>query len=209
MTGVAVVIPFKGRNHKTRMSPVLGEPKRRRLALLMLASVISVVKEAGLGADCHVVSSDGSALREVGISDVSFVKEEADSGVNGAVAAALRELKGYDRLMVLPSDLATLTATGLKEAVALSEILSVVISPSASFTGTNLLIFRREAAPQLSYDDNSFWHHLANAASLKLSVAVYTGGGVTFDLDTPQDAKVLMGIEAGEASLFLRRELAE
>jgi 2-phospho-L-lactate/phosphoenolpyruvate guanylyltransferase len=209
MTGVAVVIPFKGRNHKTRMSSVLGEPKRRRLALLMLASVIGVVKEAGLGADCHVVSSDESVLHEVGASDVSFVREATDSGVNGAVAAALRDLRGYDRFMVLPSDLATLTAAGLREAVALSETLSVVVSPSASFTGTNLLVFRRVTAPELSYDDDSFWHHLASAASLRLSVAVYTGGGVTFDLDTPLDAKFLMGIEAGEASLFLRRELTE
>lgn len=208
MRKVAVIIPFKGRNHKSRMAGVLSESKRRRLALTMLGGVIGVVKEAGLGPSCFVVSSDETALKEVGVEGVTIVREDADAGVNSAVRTSLRALRDYDCFMVLPSDLARLTAADLERVLALSRIVSVVISPSASFTGTNLLLFRRGGAPALSYDDDSFWHHLANAASVGLSVGVYTGGGVTFDLDTPHDADTLLGLGVdSETSRFLRREL--
>jgi 2-phospho-L-lactate guanylyltransferase len=206
---VAVVIPFKGREHKSRLSGIMDESSRRELAKIMLGGVIQVVGEAGLKRGCFVVSSDQQILEDAETAGATPVREDRDVGVNGAVRTALKAVRGFDSIMVLPSDLAALKPTDLERVLELSRIVSVVISPSASFTGTNLLLFRRSKQPTLSYDDDSFWHHLANAASMRLSLAVYTGTGVTFDLDTPEDLETLRRIKPeNSASRFVRRKLA-
>jgi len=203
-----LVIPFKGQALKSRLSPVLGARERREVAYLLLEETLRAVKEAGMARRCHVVSSDSKARLLVERFGALFIPESEPTGVNDAVRLAMRTLKGKSRFLVIPSDLPLLSPEDLREAEELGRAKSVVIGPSASFDGTNLLLFSRDRVPPLAYDDNSFWNHLGGAAKMGLTTAVLARRGVLHDLDTASDTEELtrLGVNT-RVTRFLRKSL--
>lgn len=201
----AVLVPFKGEMFKSRLSPILNTEERRELAFLLLADLLRTLKRAGLGQNSYVISYDSEAERIASRFGSSFILERKAAGVNSAVRRGVRKLRSQERFMVLPSDLAMLTTTDLDTALAIAKAIPVVMAPSSSFNGTNLMLFPRRMTRSLSYDNNSFWNHLAGAARLGLATAVLTRRGLVFDVDTPADAAELAesGVGSG-AARFLR-----
>ena len=208
MNKLAIIVPFKSKGHKSRLRARFSEQERTELARMMLRHVLGTVLRSGLGESCFVVTSDEEAMGEARSRGASSIREKEDAGVNTAVRSALRRLKTFERFMVIPSDLPRLQTSDLTSAITLGDSLDIVLSPSATFTGTNLLLFSRSHALPLSYDDNSFWNHLSGASSKGLTVAVYAGKGVTLDLDTAGDARRLIGLgPANELTNFLRERM--
>ena len=206
MRAPAVLIPFKGAEFKSRLSPVLGKAQRREFAYLLLADLLRTLRKAGLTRQSYVISSDLGARETVDRFGVSFMLEPKARGVNSAVRFGMGRLKGRDRFMVLPSDLAMVSVADLRLALALGRELSLVIAPSSSFNGTNLLLFPRRMERSLSYDNDSFWNHVAAAAGLGLRTAILTRRGLVFDVDTPADARALAESKTSSgAARYLRR----
>lgn len=209
MKAPAIVVPFKGAGYKSRLSPIMDAKERRGLALLLLADLLKTIGRAGLGKQCYVVSSDPSARQAARTAEVSFISEPRARGVNSAVRLAARKLPRRERFMVVPSDLAMLSVPELRCALEEGNEFPLVIAPSSSFNGTNLLLFPRRMAASLSYDNNSFWNHLGAAARLRLRTAVITKKGFVFDLDTPAEADQLAASRTNSrAAKFLRRRVA-
>lgn len=153
----------------------------------MLRDLIDVFKRAKLIKTCHVVSPDDEVLSIAQRSGAGTVREKRDRGVNAAVARGMKNTKS-ENVMVIPSDLPFLLSSDVRRLLSLKSAgLKVVISPSMSFDGTNALLFSRKTPMPLSYDNNSFWAHLESAGSASLSVGVYSGPGVMFDVDSPED----------------------
>ncbi len=187
MKSPAIVVPFKSKNSKSRLSSVLEPSARRRFAKIMLSEVLAVVREARLISRCYVVSSDATALSVAKLSGASPVLERSDKGVNAAIARTMNLLKDEDRFLVIPSDLPLLKPKELRHALSLGSQFRCVLSPSRSFDGTNLFLFSRKDDIALSYDSNSFWNHVDEAAKKGASLAVYSGKGVVFDVDRADD----------------------
>jgi 2-phospho-L-lactate guanylyltransferase len=206
MMTTAVLVPFKGDRYKSRLAPVLDAEQRKQFAYLLLESVLGAIAEAGLRRDSCVISPDPEAWARASRAGVSYLRERADAGVNAAVRRGMRRLANRDSFMVLPSDLALLTAPDIKHAMRMGRDASLVIAPSSSFNGTNLLMFPRRFGRFLSYDDNSFWNHLDAAAGLGLRTTVVTRKALVFDVDTPQDAAEFADLHANtRAGRFLGR----
>ena len=206
----AVVIPFKAEGHKSRLSPRLGPDERRQVAYLLLTGTLDTVRRAGMGGLCFVVSPDPEAQRLARRKGVKFIMEPRAAGVNSAVRLALRRLLTARRFVVIPSDLPLLVAREIRDAVRLGETFDVVIAPSSSFNGTNLLLFRRDRPPRLSYDMDSFWNHLGDAARKGLTTAVFASGGVVFDLDSPADIEQLRrAAPRSPVAAYIRKSLAK
>lgn len=206
MTETGVVIPFKGASRKTRLSTVLSQARRKEFTLLMLGEVLDAVAGTGLVAACYVVSPDQNALELARSRGANAVKEAANRGVDTAVTRGMRAA-GAEEILVIPADLPLLSSHDLERAMALkSEAADVVISPSQAFDGTNLLFFSNAKPIRLSYDRDSFWNHLENAALMKRSLAVYTGMGVLFDVDTARDLWKLAGAEIKGSSVAFAKE---
>ena len=187
MKSIVVLIPVKSRDAKSRLSGQLTYSERRELTLLMLRDLLAVFKSSKLIKNCFVVSPDDEVLSVAKNSGAGVVPEETDRGVNAAVAQGMRETDS-ETVMVIPSDLPFLVPSNVRRLLWLkSSGLRVVMSPSKGFDGTNALIFSRKAPIPLSYDNNSFWAHLESAGSAGFSVGIYSGPGVMFDVDSPED----------------------
>ena len=166
------------------------------------------LRKAGLLAATHVVSSDPEILRLTTRLGAGIVTEARDEGVNAAVETGVSTLGRPSKVLVLPSDLPLLRATQLKHILSLSGLLDVVIAPSASFNGTNALLFPTRVGLRLSYDNNSFWNHVMACAQKDLSVGVVSKSGLTFDLDSPEDLRRLASARANIPAVgFARRAI--
>jgi len=202
----AVLLPVKSTGAKSRLSSVLSRVERRQLESLLLSGVLKALREAGLLAATHVVSSDPEILRLAIGSGAGVVRESRDQGVNSAVEAGVGALGRPLKVLVLPSDLPLLRASQLRHVISLSESLQVVIAPSSSFNGTNALLFPPRMGLTLSYDNDSFWNHVRASGRKGLSVGVVTKPGLTFDLDSPEDLRSLSRTGANvPAVAFARR----
>ena len=207
MTPLAVIIPVKHSQLKSRLSSVLSRTQREEFATLLLLDVLGAFRSAGLIESCHVVSSDEKVLRLASRLGAGIVRESADAGVNAAVTAGVNEAGRHCDILVVPSDLPLLRAADIRRILALrSSGLDVVIAPSLAFNGTNALAFSASSHPALSYDDNSFWNHLRASARRGLSVAVCSERTIMFDVDSPSDLRALARSRStGRAAVFARK----
>ncbi|MDG6971058.1 MAG: 2-phospho-L-lactate guanylyltransferase [Nitrososphaerota archaeon] len=201
-----MVIPVKSSGGKSRLSGFLSQPQRDEFSRVLLEDVLDTVVEAGLAESCFVVSSDRGVLELAESRGALGVLEEGDSGVNAAVEAGARA-SGADTVLVLPSDLPLLTSADVGAIIGLwGGGAEVVIAPSVAFDGTNALLYPAAAGLCLSYDRNSFWNHLASAASSGLSVGVSTRPGIMLDIDSPDDFRGLASSGSDRrAARFSRR----
>ncbi|HEV2137252.1 MAG TPA: 2-phospho-L-lactate guanylyltransferase [Nitrososphaerales archaeon] len=207
MKSLVILIPVKSRGAKSRLSKQLTYSQRRQVTLLMLKDLLDVVKSSDLTKACYVVSPDDEVLSIAERSGAGIIREETDRGVNAAVARGMRDTESED-LMVIPSDLPFLVSSDLRRLRSLkSSGLKVVMSPSMGFDGTNALLFSRKTPIPLSYDNNSFWTHLESAGSASLSVGIYSGPGVMFDVDTPEDFIALGRSKVKRRSVSFAKEV--
>jgi 2-phospho-L-lactate/phosphoenolpyruvate guanylyltransferase len=184
----AVVVPVKGEDPKTRLSALLTAAQRRQLQVAMLEDTLQTLIKARMVGDAFVVSSDAEILEFAKRFGARAVIEPGDAGVNAAVNRGLGETAAYERQVVIPADLPLLTIEDLKAGPMLArEGAEVVISPSETFDGTNMLLVTRGVGLPLHYDDDSFRKHFASASARGLRVAVYYSRGVAFDIDRPAD----------------------
>lgn len=204
----AVVIPVKSSGAKSRLSGVLNAAQRKEFSAILLSEVLEAVKGAGLGEECHVVSSDRDVLESAAAQGARPVSEDADAGVDEAVRRGMMA-SDAEEFLVLPSDLPLIGPSDLLRILELRRGgVGLVLTPSVAFDGTNALLFSRASRFPLSYDRNSFWNHLASASAMGLSVGVCTGPGVIFDVDSPADFRALVDSgHGGRAAAYARRAL--
>lgn len=209
MISLAVLIPVKSTRVKSRLAAILSEDERREFARLMLSDVLGAFNRAGLIRHCYVVSSDQSALRQAAGLGARRLKESGDSGVNSAVERGLEETGFPESVLVVPSDLPLLRASDITHVLGLkSSGLGVIIAPSMSFDGTNLLMFPSGSKLRLSYDNDSFWNHVAAGARRRLSMGVCSERGLMFDVDSPDDFRALAHARVRRPSVeFARRTI--
>jgi 2-phospho-L-lactate guanylyltransferase len=205
----AVIIPVKGENPKGRLSTFLTPGQRRQLQVAMLEDTLQTLIRARMIGHTFVVSSDSNILEFVRRFGGRSVAEPHDAGVNSAVARGLRAASSYDRRMIIPADLPLLEVQDLKVAPMLvREGSQVVIAPSETFDGTNMLLLTRGGEMELHYDDDSFRKHVAGANSLGLRACVYRSVGVGFDIDKPSDIHRFFRFQkVGSTRTFLGRTL--
>jgi len=204
-----VIIPVKGENPKRRLSPLLNPTQRRQLQVAMLEDTLQTLIKARMIGNAFIVSSDAQVLEFVKRFGANSISEPGDAGVNSAVLRGLEATHSYERRLVIPADLPLLGVEDLKAGPMLArEGAEVVISPSETFDGTNMLLLPSDNAIALHYDDDSFRKHVATANRLRLRVAVYYSRGIGFDIDKPSDLHRFFKYQRrGSTLTFLGRTL--
>ncbi len=201
-----VIIPMKSARVKSRLSAVLSEERRTEFSRVLLSDLFGVLREARILRFSQVVSSDRKTLDYATKMGANAIPEDADAGVNKAVIRVLATIGGNESVLVLPSDLALLKPSELGRLLQLKSAgLDVVLAPSRSFNGTNALLFSSGSDFPLSYDDDSFWNHLGTCGRLGLSAGVCCERGLMFDVDTPDDLRLLAASRSKRRSVAFAR----
>lgn len=183
-----LLIPFDGRNPKTRLSKTLTPEERQEFSTAMLGDVLNAIPSRSL--DVEVVTTeplDGELPVETTTSTeplTSVVNEYIDSTVPIAVVMAdlpLLQPEQIDRLLETPGD--------------------VVLAPGLG-GGTNALVVR-DGSFSVDYHGVSVRDHQRIARSRGLSTAKVDSFRLALDVDEPSDLVEVLLHSSGRAADWL------
>ncbi len=196
LQSVHVVIPFKSKNGKSRLSSVLDPAERMIFSLAMLKDVLGAV--SGQGKRSILSDSDFNS-REMGIDAEVLPSElDLDDALNSLISQQA-DLGWPSDILIVMADLALLRDREI------GEILScpgdVVLCPGRG-GGTNMILIR---SPEFRtcYQGLSFPRHIVYARQADLSFSVFESFRGSCDIDEPQDLAEVLLHNDGQAKMVL------
>ena len=191
---VWAVVPTKCfQRGKSRLSPVLTDDARARLAQSMfdhVLDVLAVVPEVTgilVTTDCPRVAARARGRG----AEVLMLGEPLRASIDASLASLAAQagasedgrLKGA---LVVMSDLPHLLPADLSRMVRLLDSHDLVIAPDERDEGTNALALRRPGELPTSFgNEDSFQRHLRRAQESGLEVGVERNSRLGFDVDLP------------------------
>lgn len=171
-----IVVPFKPINPKSRLSGVLSEEERKKLAELMLIDVINALRAHEL--EIKVISTSKLDL------DLEVEVVEDERSLDDCINSELEEVPKA----VVMSDLPLLNSETLERFLNCEG--DVVIAPGRK-GGTNMLLVRKKGF-RVSYHYCSFLKHLNIARSSGFRCRVFDSFYSSVDVDDEGDLLELM-----------------
>lgn len=199
--GLWVVIPYKGSaGSKRRLAGLLDADARGRLSQTMFEGVLAAACGASAvervlvlhPADAWVVAPRHPRLT------LMAETREGDAAPDDGLNAALRQAQhaamegGAAGLLMLPSDLPTVTSEDIDALGAASAGGDVVIAPDQASEGTNALLLTPPSALEPRFGIGSFAEHQRQAWAASVRLRVVERPGLALDLDTPADVQRLL-----------------
>jgi 2-phospho-L-lactate guanylyltransferase len=175
-----VLIPVKRFTAaKGRLTGVLTDDHRARLASWMATRVVEVVAEAPTFVACDDAEVADWAQRKG-----ATVLWGPGLGLNGAVDDGIAHIAaaGYDHVMVSHADLARPAAL-----LSVPAPSTITLVPDRRHDGTNVMSFPTDERLTASYGGGSFRRHLAQALSSGAATQVHVDLDLALDLDTAAD----------------------
>ncbi|CQR48572.1 MULTISPECIES: 2-phospho-L-lactate guanylyltransferase [Haloferax] len=183
-----VVVPFGGREPKTRLAPFFDADERRDFAVSMLRDVLDAVRAAG-GDPAVVADAPVSVEAPVAVDDRPLTEVVGD------------ELDGFDGdpVAVVMADLALATPAALAR---LFETDADVVAAPGLGGGTNALVVRH---PEFSVDYHgaSILDHRRIARDAGCSFAEVDSMRLAVDVDEPSDLVEVLVHGEGRAREWL------
>jgi 2-phospho-L-lactate guanylyltransferase len=207
--GIVALVPIRSLSAgKSRLSAALTPEAREALTRRMLRGVVRAALDSGAVGAVLLVSPDPAALALAvleGPRVVPLLQDPHRPGLNAAIsqgrdwattrrAAALLVLFG-DLPLLAPEDVGNLVRRDAP----------VVLAPDRHGTGTNALLLRLDRTTEgtepfrFAFGPDSYSHHVDEAHRLDLEVATSLTSGTAFDLDTPDDLRLL--VEGAQGAL--------
>jgi 2-phospho-L-lactate/phosphoenolpyruvate guanylyltransferase len=184
-----IAVPVKSLERaKSRLSDMLRPIERAALTLAMLEDVLDACL-AVPGWEAWVVSPDEAVL-EVSARRRARPVPEEEPGLLAAVRQVEEEAAEADALAVVLGDLPLITAAALERV--LHTLGPVVMAPSESDAGTNVLLRRPSRIIPARFGTESFRKHQQAAELGGVPVAVVRSPQLGFDLDRPADISRLL-----------------
>ncbi len=196
-----VVVPFRRKNAKSRLSNLLSEEERQNFALLMLIDVLNVLKP--LDVSVTVLSpSELPELEEIGI-DAKLDSRSLNECINSEIELLEGEGRIGDGFAVVMSDLPLLSRDTFERFIGTEG--DVVIAPGRK-GGTNMLLTRSRGF-RVSYHYGSFFNHLKRAKEMNLRCSIFDSFYASVDIDDESDLLELMLHGKGKESCRYLEEL--
>ncbi len=189
-----VVVPVKDfARAKSRLGPQLNANERAVVAANLFEQTLSFLLDAQThsqtGFDIAVVTSSQNIVRRVKDQRVQLILEEQENGLNAALttAADWARTQAYERLCVLPADIASPDFDEFERLLGLAgSPHSLVLCPADDF-GTNVLIATPPDALPFRFGEGSFLKHQKRAAELGLDCIIAPSPSFSKDIDFMED----------------------
>lgn len=180
---------------KSRLSGALSPEHRVRLTEDVLRRLIHLLRGERRIEGITVVSRDPQVRIWLRGRRVRLLHESGE-GLNAALREAREQLPGVAALLVLPSDLAALSAqdvSAMLDAAAAPDGRCVVIAPDRHGSGTNALLLRPPGLIDFQFGPDSASLHAAAARAAGVEPVVYRSDSIALDLDSPEDYELYSG----------------
>jgi 2-phospho-L-lactate guanylyltransferase len=189
--GFWAVVPVKLFAHtKRRLMPLLSSDERRTLAGAMLADVLSALMHAPCLAGVIVVTGERKAAAMAHAAGAVAMSDDADTGMNAAVAKGARRLAKMRRsgMLVIPADVPLITVADV-DAIVLAHRAapSVTLVPASEDGGTNALACSPPLVVACRFGDDSLRAHEEAARAAGITAGLVRLERVGLDIDRPDD----------------------
>ena len=204
------IVPAKPFNEgKSRLAAHISPRQRRALNRELLTRTLAAINQAHLDAQILVVSRDNRALDAAERAGSRALAEESqprtapppsspndaesEPQLNAALTQAARyaAAHGATKVLVLPTDMPNLTAEDVRAmASPTNRDPQIIIAPSRD-GGTNALMLQPAQAIPFAFGPDSFLRHQRLAAEAGIPVRVVESDSLLFDLDLPEDYRLL------------------
>jgi 2-phospho-L-lactate guanylyltransferase len=185
---LAIIIPIKRHEPKSRLNKILTLDERKTLQLVMLYDILGSISKEKMLNHTYIVSSDKTIVDDIKYKSINFIEEHSEKGVNAAVEMAISKLMYYDGWLLLPADIPLFSTIDLEiVSFLMNSGYELIVSPSRKLDGTNLLLILKDKKINFHYDDDSFRKHLLEAQTKNLKVATYYSKSVALDIDNEED----------------------
>ncbi|HEY5641053.1 MAG TPA: 2-phospho-L-lactate guanylyltransferase [Dehalococcoidia bacterium] len=206
---IRALVPAKALGEaKGRLSAVLSETERRKLALAMIEDVVRTLKAVPAIESVHVVSPDSDVLRLAERLEANPVAESASvRGLNQALARALSAMSPKpDALLIVPGDVPEAKPADIERLLAALPERGIAICPSAD-RGTSALALRPPDVIAFKFGERSSVNHRREAKAIGVSAEVVQIESLTHDVDSPENLRGLLARPADTATHRLLAEL--
>ena len=205
---IRALVPAKALGEaKGRLSSVLSETDRRKLALAMLEDVVRALKGVSAIESVSVVSPDAEVLSLAAELDANPVAESANvRGLNQALARAVSAMSPPpDVLLIVLGDVPQVTPGDIERLLAALPERGIAICPSAD-KGTSAMVLRPPDVIALRFGERSSVSHRREAMAIGVPAEVVQLQALALDVDSPEDLRELLARPAETAT---HRVLAE
>lgn len=196
MSTFHIIVPVKDtRQSKQRLSDMIGEDQRRRLAHTMLEDVLEAILPLRQRAPCVLVTIDPFARHLAEQYGMRTIEEGAHDGHTGAVDGGRRLLahEGAAGIMTVPGDIPLVTTVELAAVLdAHQRSRGFTIVPAGDRKGSNAVACSPPLVVPLRFGEDSFYPHLAAARKAGIEPVVKEFSGIATDVDTPEDVDRLL-----------------
>ena len=189
MKDLLFIIPMKDPTvAKSRLSEVLPDAVRARLALALFRRTLSFLAKAQPDVDVLVVSES----KAIEVEATGLFLQQIGQGLNAAVSegAAWATEQGYEAICVLPADLADPSEDDLARLLALGR--GICIAP-AHDGGTNALLVSPPDAIAFHFGGGSCLAHQRASAGKPCTIIPLES--FRYDIDTSADLVRVKGVE--------------
>ena len=186
MTRTLIVVPMKDLfASKTRLAGTLSNSARNKLVHLLYEKTLNfLIPIAAMEkVEIAVVTKCKYAKKIAEKLSIQIIEEPSNLGLSDAIlhSAITAKARGFDRLCVIPADLAAPQASDLT--AILNSKAAVTICPSADL-GTNALVVSPPDAIPFRYGSRSSLSHLHEANEKGIRAQVMKLDSLSFDIDT-------------------------
>jgi 2-phospho-L-lactate guanylyltransferase len=193
---------------KTRLAGMFPDEERRLLAESMFRDVLAAAAGSRRADHVAVVTSDRKLLQLAREAGALTIDEERPRGLNTAVSLATAALvdEGVTALCTVLSDVPLTTADDIDSVFdATSAERGVVLVPSHTWTGTNLILRAPSDAIRTRFGTRSLARHREECSRLSLRCVVLPLARPALDLDVIEDLRELLRVDI---STHTARQLA-
>ena len=206
-----ILVPVKNLSSaKQRLSPVLDQPSRTKLAQVMLQDVLMTLHEWKNRPPIAVVTGDPFAVNLAMEYSFEIIPDPANPGETGAIEMATRVCveRGTQWTLVVPADIPLIQASELQQILERAPTEGSVLVPAADGRGTNAAFRRPADLFPLRFGNDSFKPHYAAAQATGKPCVVLTLPGIAVDVDNPSDLQRLISLPGKTRAQLLAREYA-
>jgi 2-phospho-L-lactate guanylyltransferase len=208
-----VVVARVAHGAKSRLAAALSGDERRRLALAMLADVLTVCRRARVLDGTIAVVDDPAAQRVAANSGAVVVDDPGSGDMNAAAAAGIEVAceRGAATVIVLPGDVPLITRDDLRALVRAAGDVprAVVVGASRDGHGTNALLLRPPDVIAPAFGPPSVDRHVRAGVAHAALARVESRLGLSLDVDTPADLAALADSPVGGRTAQVLLELLQ